>query len=80
VFVLAGVGLWLRSSVARWFAVAVTSINVIGELGFAGGNNYPLWGLVVTALNIVILYALVVRWHGAERVTARQGGSRTRPT
>ena len=65
VVALTGLALWFRSSVARWFAVAVTGLNVIGELAFAGGNNYPLWGLVVTALNIVVLYALIMRWHGA---------------
>ena len=64
---LAGFGLWLRSSVARWCAIAVTGINVIWELSFAGGNNFPLWGLVVIALNVVVLYALILRWHGAER-------------
>ncbi len=64
---LAGFGLWLRSSVARWCAIAVTGINVIWELSFAGGNNFPLWGLVVIALNLVVLYALILRWHGAER-------------
>ena len=61
-----GVGLWFRSTVARWFAVGVAAINIITELGFAGGNRYPLWALVVIALDIFILYALIVHWHGAD--------------
>jgi hypothetical protein len=66
VVALAGVLLWFRSKVARGFAVAIVVLNVIGELGFAGGNHYPLWGLVVIALNIVILYALIMRWDDAD--------------
>ena len=67
VVALTGLALWLRSSVARWLAVAITALNVLWELAFAGGNNFILWGLVVIALNLVVLYALVLRWHGAER-------------
>ena len=66
VVALTGIGLWLRSSPARWFAVAITVVNVIGELGFAGGASYRLWSLVVIALNLVILYALIVHWHSRE--------------
>jgi hypothetical protein len=62
VVALAGVALWSRSSVARWFAVAVAVINVIAELSFAGDNHYPLWALTDLALNIVVLYALIARW------------------
>jgi hypothetical protein len=65
VVALTGLGLWLRSSAARWVAVGVTVLNIFWELGFAGGNNFPLWGLVVIALSIVILYGLIVHWHGA---------------
>lgn len=61
-----GVGLWFRSSAARWFAVGVAAVNIVGELGFAGGTQWPLWALVVIALDIFILYALIVHWHGAE--------------
>ena len=67
VVALTGIGLWLRSTLVRWFAIAITALNVIWELGFAGGNDFTLWGLVVIALNIVVLYALTLRWHGAEQ-------------
>ena len=60
-----GVALWLRSTVARWFAVAICAANIIVELGFAGGHNYPLWGLTVIALNVAAIYGLIVHWHGA---------------
>ena len=67
VVTLAGVGLlFFRSRLVRWVAVALVGLNVLGELGFAGGHNAPLWGLVVIALNIVVLYALLARWHDEE--------------
>jgi hypothetical protein len=63
---LAGVGLWLRSDLARWAALVLVTLNLIVELGFAGAHNYPLWGLVSNALAVVVLYALVVHWHPAD--------------
>jgi hypothetical protein len=62
---LIGVALWSRSPVARWLAVAIGSANIVMELGFAGGNDFPLWSLAIIALNILILYALIVRWPDA---------------
>ena len=63
---LTGCALWLRSNPARSVGLVITTTNVIVQLGFAGGNHYPLWGLVGIALNVVILYALTVHWHGSE--------------
>jgi hypothetical protein len=63
---LTGVALWFRSDAARWFAVVVVVLNLIGELAFAGGHNYPLWALVSNVLAVVILYGLIVRWHSAD--------------
>jgi hypothetical protein len=66
VVALTGMGLWLRSSAARWVAFGITVANIVAELGFAGSTDYPLWGVVVIALNIVVLFALIVHWHPAE--------------
>ena len=43
------------------------------QLGFLGSTQYPLWTLTVIALNIIVIYALVVRWEGypEERVRDR---------
>jgi hypothetical protein len=59
---LSGVALWLRSNAARWFAIVVVVLNLIGELGFAGGHNFTLWALVSNVLSVLILYGLIVRW------------------
>jgi hypothetical protein len=47
---------------ARWFAIVVVSLNVFAQLGFLGNSQYPLWALTALTLNIVVLYALTVRW------------------
>jgi hypothetical protein len=66
VVALAGVALWLRSAAARWFAVAVLILNLVFELAFSGGHSFTLWAFTANGLTIIILYALIVRWDGAE--------------
>ena len=60
--VLAGLGLGAGQVWARWFAIVVVSLNFIAQLGFLGNTQYPLWSLTAVALNIIVLYALTVRW------------------
>ena len=40
----------------------LVSINVFGQLGFLGNTNDLLWMLTTVTLNIIVLYALIVRW------------------
>ena len=44
------------------FEDVVVSLNVFAQLGFLGNSQYPLWALTALTLNIVVLYALTVRW------------------
>ena len=60
--VLAGFGLVGGQSWARWFAIVVVALNFFAQLGFLGNSQYPLWALTALALNVVVLYALTVRW------------------
>ena len=60
--VLAGLGLLNGQSWARWFGIVVVSLNFIAQLGFLGNSQYPLWSLTVTALSVIVLYALTARW------------------
>jgi hypothetical protein len=62
VLLLAGVGLAAGRVWARWFAVVAVSLNLLGQLGFLGNTQYPLWSLVVIAIEIAIIYALTARW------------------
>jgi len=64
---LAGCGLLAASAWARWFTIIVAGLNIFIQLGFVGSSRYPLWALVVLALNIVVFYALTVRWDEAKR-------------
>jgi len=61
---LAGLALWSGASWARWFTIVVASINVLGQLSFLGSSAYPVWTLTAITLNIVVIYALTVRWAG----------------
>ena len=62
--ILALVGLSLISgqSWARWVSIVLVGVNVFGQLGFLGNSSYPLWTLMVLTLDIIVLYALIVRW------------------
>jgi hypothetical protein len=60
---LAGIGLAAGQGWARWFTIVVVSLNILGQLGFHGNSQYPVWALTVLALSIFVLYALTVRWN-----------------
>jgi hypothetical protein len=49
---------------ARWFGVASASVNALGQLWFAPA--YPWWSIAIFALDILIIYALVV--YGGSRL------------
>ena len=67
VLALVGLGLLNGASWARWTSILLVSINVFGQLGFLGNTNDTVWLLITLTLNIIILYALIVRWHDSQR-------------
>ena len=66
VLALVGLGLLNGASWARWVSILFVSINVFGQLGFLGNTNDTVWLLITLTLNIIILYALIVRWHDSQ--------------
>jgi hypothetical protein len=54
--VLAGLGIFSRNQLARWFGVAVAAVNLVGAL--ASINAYPLWALVVIGIDVLVIYGL----------------------
>ncbi len=62
--ILAAVGLSLFSGsmVGRVFGVIIAGISAIANLAFIG--VYPIWSLVVIAVDVLVMYALIV--HGGE--------------
>ncbi|HEY1368875.1 MAG TPA: hypothetical protein VGF23_17265 [Gaiellaceae bacterium] len=66
VIAFAGWGLLTRATWARWFTIVAATLGLIAQLGFLGSATYPLWSLAVLAFTVVVLYALIVRWHDVE--------------
>jgi hypothetical protein len=64
VMALTGVGLFTGNAAARWLAIAFTSLNAL--LQFAYAPAFPLWAVLVVALDVVILYQLIARWQLTE--------------
>jgi len=62
---LAGRALLSGASWGRWFAIVAVCLNFIIQLLWFGSAQYPLWALCGIALSIIVLYALIVRWHDA---------------
>ena len=59
---LAALGLAAKSGWARWFAIIIIVLNLLGQLSWLGNAQYPLWALLIVTLEVVVLYALTVRW------------------
>jgi len=64
VLFLAGMALWAGQGWARWFTIVVACINIVGQLAWLGSSSTPVWTLTVITLNIIVVYALIVRWAG----------------
>jgi hypothetical protein len=69
VLMFAGSALFAGRSWARWFTIIVGSLNFIIQLGFVGSSQYTLWALTALAINVLVLYALMVRWENVEETT-----------
>jgi len=59
---LAALGLASKSGWARWFTIIILFLNLLSQLSWLGNSGYPLWSLTIITLEIVVLYALTVRW------------------
>lgn len=70
--VLVGLALLGGAGWARWFAIIGVSLNAIGQVAFMANypQAYPLWNLLIVALNILVLYALTAHWRGFKESVA----------
>ena len=64
IMILAGIGLFSASEFARWAAIIIVVIAMIGQ--FAYFPAFPLWSLVVIGLELAVLFALTARWEYAK--------------
>jgi hypothetical protein len=60
--VVVGVGLFTGATWARITGVALCSLNAIAQLAFL--SAYPVWAVIVIALDVLVIWALIV--HGDE--------------
>lgn len=54
--IVAAMVLLSGSEIARWFGIVVASVNALGQLAFVPA--YPVWGLLMFSVDILIIYAL----------------------
>jgi hypothetical protein len=60
---LTALGIWARVQFARWLGVALITLNAMVQVLFVPA--YPLWAMTMFALDLLVIYGLVV--HGARR-------------
>jgi hypothetical protein len=60
---LIALGVLAQARGIRWFGVAIAAVNAVSQLMVMPA--YPFWSLVLFALNILVIYGLIV--HGARR-------------
>ncbi|MGI5247162.1 DUF7144 family membrane protein [Dactylosporangium sp. CA-139066] len=57
---LAGIGLFARNPVARVAAIVIVALHALAQIGSLGA--YPVWSLLMIALDVIVIYALTVHW------------------
>ena len=62
IMLFAGIGLWYGQAWARVVGVIVAALNALVQ--FSIMPAYPFWAVLMVALNMVVIYAVVV--HGRE--------------
>jgi hypothetical protein len=66
VMIAAGLGLFSAKTWARILAIIVVAIHALLQITWLGA--YPIWSLLMIALDVVVLYALTARWSTARPV------------
>jgi hypothetical protein len=61
--ILAALGLNGARSWARFSALILLGLHALAQIGFISAQ--PLWSLLVIGLDVVVIYALTVRWDEA---------------
>jgi hypothetical protein len=64
-----GGGLLAATGWSRIAAIVVVGLHAVSQIAWFGA--YPVWSLLMIALDVIVLWALTVRWHD---VRDRLGG------
>jgi hypothetical protein len=59
----AGLGLNSGKGFARWMAIGIACVSVILQTLFL--SAYPIWSIIIIALDIMVVYALTAHWQEA---------------
>lgn len=57
---LTGLGLLAQQSWARWLGIVFVSLDLLVQFGTF--TLFPLWSILIIAIDILILYQLTARW------------------
>jgi hypothetical protein len=61
--ILTGIGLFTARTWARVAAVVIVALHAVSQVGWLAA--YPVWSLLMIALDSVVLYALTAGWSAA---------------
>ncbi len=64
VLILAALSLFAARGWARWFALVVILVNMVGQIAWFPA--YPLWSLLAIGLGVAVLWALTAGWQDAK--------------
>jgi hypothetical protein len=81
VMLVSGIGLFAASSAARVAAIVIVGVHAAVQVFWLGA--YPVWSMLMIALDTVVLYALTVRWQevrAQDTTSATTFGGRTNAT
>jgi hypothetical protein len=60
IMILTAVGLFAMKGWARWMGILFASLSAILQVGVLPA--FPLWALLVVALDVIVIYQLTARW------------------
>jgi hypothetical protein len=63
VMIATSVGLFMMKGFARWFGIFFAALSAILQVGVL--TAFPIWGLIVISLDVIVIYQLTVRWDPA---------------
>jgi hypothetical protein len=60
VMIATSVGLFMMKGFARWLGIFFAAVSAVLQVGVLPA--FPIWALIVIALDVVVIYQLTVRW------------------
>ena len=60
IMIATSIGLFAMKGWARWMGILFASLSAIFQIGVLPA--FPIWALIVVALDVVVIYQLTARW------------------